>query len=298
MSEEDKNRVHDESDEESTPADLETNEVDEEATVSTGVNPPEDSRTEPVPESAGTEDLTVENLALLESNNATELSVEEEEAESEDNPLSSSSSSSASASPSIYEGGPPAPPPNPNPFYTTTPLPPLLHTCREARSIALKHYSLFFPNPIFHPARIFYNPLLDTLYFPTWAFPRSIRSWEKTLSPAVKSTIRRVAIDNLMWFSYWDKGSINCTFQIDQFKNVKELVLVARNPGKACACCMEFGVEEGIVGFMEEEATTTYLTRCVKKVKKKFVRIKERDEEWNVPGLVRCVRLMRDGVLV
>lgn len=108
-----------------------------------------------------------------------------------------------------------------------------------------------------------------------------------------------MAIDNLMWFSDWDEGSLNCTFQIDQFKNLEEVVLVSRGKGNECGCCMEFdGPEDGVVGFEEIEVKgKQYEERCLEGCRVKLGIIGERDPRWNMPR-VRFAKLLRDEVLV
>ena len=211
--------------------------------------------------------------------------------EDSDSDSDSDSSSSAPSNPPSSEGEPI--PPNTSAFYTSTPVHPLLHTSREARETALKHYQLSFPH-YDHPPTIYYNPYIDILYFPSWAFPGDTSRFDDSLSPTVKASIRRVAIDNTMWFSSWEDGHINCTFQIDLFQNVEELLLVVRQPGRGCGCCMENSMEVGVVSFEDSKADKYYL-RCENAVRAEFERIKERDPEWNVPGVVRSVFLLRAG---
>ncbi|CAD6504672.1 BgTH12-00178 [Blumeria graminis f. sp. triticale] len=52
-----------------------------------------------------------------------------------------------------------------NSFNSPTAHPTLLSTCRESRIVAQKHYSLAFATST-SPARIYFNPYLDTLYLP------------------------------------------------------------------------------------------------------------------------------------
>ena len=189
---------------------------------------------------------------------------------------------------------------NSAPFYSPTALPVILHINVESRTIALEHYSISFPHDS-HPAQIYYNPAVDILYFPAWCFRYHIDHFEFVTPPEIKNTIRRIAIDNLVWFSGWEDGTINNQIHIDQFKNLEEMLLVTREPDEAgCGCCHEFdGPETGMPEFAEYEDGDgeDYFERAFKDCAKEFEKIKGQDEEWNAPE-VRFVQLKRDGVLV
>jgi len=58
---------------------------------------------------------------------------------------------------------------NPNPFWSSAKLPPLLHTSQGARGVALKKCKPSFPNRD-EPPQIYFNPEIDTLYFPAWCW--------------------------------------------------------------------------------------------------------------------------------
>jgi hypothetical protein len=191
---------------------------------------------------------------------------------------------------------------NSAPFYSPTAIPVILHINKESRIIALENYLLSFPNGA-EPAQIYYNPTVDILYFPAWCFQYDISHFESVTPSSVKDTIRRIAIDNLVWYSGWGDGTINNQIQIDQFKNLEEFLLVTREPdAMGCGCCHEFeGPEEGVPDFKEfgktAEGEKRYFERGVRDVLKEFERIKESDPEWKAPS-VRFVQIMRDGVLV
>jgi 2EXR family len=191
---------------------------------------------------------------------------------------------------------------NSGPFYSPTAIPVILHINRESRVIALENYNLSVPHSS-HPAQIYYNPFVDILYFPAWCFQYDISCFETATRPEIKDTIRRIAIDNLIWFSGWDDGTINNQIQIDGFKNLEELLLVTREPGElGCGCCHEFeGPEKGVpefVGFVDgNEGSKGYFERGISDCLVEFMKIKELDADWNAPE-VRFVQLKRDGVLI
>jgi hypothetical protein len=191
---------------------------------------------------------------------------------------------------------------NSAPFYSPTALPVILRINQESRVIALENYLLSFPNSS-HPAQIYYNPAVDILYFPAWCFQYDIGHFETETPASIKDTIRRIAIDNLVWYSGWEDGTINNQIQIDQFKNLEEFLLVTREPDEmGCGCCHEFhGPERGVPDFMEfderGEGEKRYFERGVRDVVAEFEKITERDPEFKAPE-VRFVQIKRDGVLV
>ncbi|KAH8767921.1 hypothetical protein F5882DRAFT_412961 [Hyaloscypha sp. PMI_1271] len=188
-------------------------------------------------------------------------------------------------------------------FYSPTAIPVILRINRESRAVALENYSLSFPHGS-HPAQIYYNPFVDTLYFPAWCFQYSISHFETATPPEIKDTIHHIAIDNLIWFSGWEDGTINNQIQIDKFKNLEEFLLVTRESDESgCGCCHEFfeGPEKGVPEFAEvedgNEGSKGYFEKGVKDCLVEFGKIKELDAEWNAPE-VRFVQLKRNGVLV
>jgi hypothetical protein len=191
---------------------------------------------------------------------------------------------------------------NSAPFYSPTALPVILRINQESRVIALENYTLSFPNST-HSAQIYHNSSVDILYFPAWCFQYSIGHFERAIPASIKDTICRIAIDNLVWYSGWEDGTINNQIQIDGFRNLAELLLVTREPDEAgCGCCHEFdGPERGVPTFMEfeerDEGEKGYFERGVKDCVAEFERIKEGDAGWKAPE-VRFVQIMRDGVLV
>jgi 2EXR family len=192
---------------------------------------------------------------------------------------------------------------NSAPFYSPTALPVIFHISQESRAIALENYTLSFPNGS-QPAQIYYNSFVDLLYFPAWCFQRHIIHFEDATPPEIKNAIRRIAIENLMWFSGWEDGTINNQIHIDEFKNLEELLLITREPDSfGCGCCHEFdGPEKGVPEFIEFGKTGKtswgpYFENCLRDCEKEFARIQEKDAEWKAPK-VRFVRLMRDGIII
>jgi hypothetical protein len=181
-------------------------------------------------------------------------------------------------------------------FYSPTAPPTLLHISRESRHIALQNYALSFPNGD-HLATIYYNPSIDILYFPAWCDDRgSIRHFERNTSPEARGKIKRLAIDNLVWYSNWADGTINNQVQIGEFRGLEEFLLVRREPDETgCGCCHEFdGPEKGVVSFGgEEKQSERNLNRC----KKVFEAVSQGDKEWKIPSM-RFVHLLRDGNIV
>jgi hypothetical protein len=192
---------------------------------------------------------------------------------------------------------------NSAPFYSPTALP-ILQATHEARVIALEHYILSFPNGE-QPAQIYFNPAVDLLYFPAWCFQYNVTHFETVTLPEIKDTIRRIAIDNLIWYSGWEDGTINNQIHIDVFKNLEEFLLVTREPDESGGgCCHEFeGPEKGIPEFAELEdgsmdaGSKKYFEKGVEECEREFARIRLENPEWKSPK-ARFVRLKRDGVIV
>jgi hypothetical protein len=181
-------------------------------------------------------------------------------------------------------------------FYSPTALPMLLHISRESRHIALQNYALSFPNGD-QPATIYYNPSIDILYFPAWCDDRgSIWYFERNTSPEARGKIKRLAIDNLVWYADWADGTINNQVQIGEFRALEEFLLVRREPDETgCGCCHDFdGPEKGVVSFAEEEKQSE---RSLNRCKKVFEVVSQGDKEWKIPSM-RFVHLLRDGIIV
>ncbi|KAH7321716.1 hypothetical protein BKA65DRAFT_540888 [Rhexocercosporidium sp. MPI-PUGE-AT-0058] len=243
----------------------------------------------------------------------------------------------------------------PGHFYSPTALPSLLRVNSEARSVALAASLPGFPmSSNKEDEYVYYNPEIDILFFPAWCWQHDISGFEERVGKEVKGRIRRVALENLMWMSFWDEGTVNDQITISEFKNVKEFIFATRELTE-CGCCIDFGGPEvGLVEFVEigdededekeatkvaEEGSTPLvgekdansetemnnsndqvsLTREMKglgvegngeEVDKRgkfdytkgymdrlvveFQKIKEADEDWNVPE-ARFVRLKRGG---
>jgi hypothetical protein len=206
---------------------------------------------------------------------------------------------------------------NPNPFFTPTPIPPILHATQESRCIALKHYTPPFPVSPSEPP-IFYNAANDILYFPPWCFQHNISQFERWISCSAKAKIRKIAIENLVWYAYIEDGSINNQIQISEFRGLEEFYLVSRKPDfSGCGCCHDFeGPDRGVLGFEVdprepvgeegegegEEARRrdnrrTFRDNVRDGVEEQFGKIREKDPEWRTPEL-KFVKVMRDGVEV
>jgi hypothetical protein len=206
---------------------------------------------------------------------------------------------------------------NPNPFFTPTPIPPILHATQESRCIGLKHYTPPFPVSSSEPP-IFYNAAIDILYFPPWCFQHNISQFERWISDSAKAKIRKIAIENLVWYAYIEDGSINNQIQISEFKGLEEFYLVSRKPDfSGCGCCHDFeGPDRGVLGFEVdprepvtdgdegegEEARRrdnrrTFRDNVKDGVEEQFGKIRENDPRWQTPEL-KFVKVMRDGVEV
>jgi hypothetical protein len=202
---------------------------------------------------------------------------------------------------------------NPNPFYSPAALPAILHVNQESRTIALEHYRLSFANAR-NPATIYWNPAVDTLYFPIWCWSYNLTSFERATTKEVKDSIQRVAIDNLVWYEHWDEGTINGQIQIKKYGNLEEFYIVTRHfpteefdwtqsevdppPG---AFTPEFDGTQPEVGKVEfvvsDEDADFYVESGRKDVKEAFEAIKKDDPKWKIPKF-KFIQSKRGGVLV
>ncbi|XMA12490.1 hypothetical protein WAI453_005281 [Rhynchosporium graminicola] len=65
--------------------------------------------------------------------------------------------------------------------------------------------------------------------------------------------IRGIALENLMWMSYWPKGTVNRQITISQFKGLKEFIYTIGELTQ-CGSCVEWDKpERGMVEFAEIE---------------------------------------------
>jgi 2EXR family len=216
-----------------------------------------------------------------------------------------------------------------NPFYSPTPLPKsLFNINRESRSVALQAYILSFPNGP-HPPETRWNPAIDMVFLPAWCFHYHVRDFMAATRAEEKGLIQRLAFETLVRNGYNEEGMINFYIQIDEFRNLREVVLVQRLPDfTGCGCCHEFdGPEKGLVGFREvgeenkedgeleegeidenkvaeEEAEVDEEAVEARKrmtmsddAMEVFLAIREQDPGYSIPS-VREVDLMRDGVLI
>jgi hypothetical protein len=184
-------------------------------------------------------------------------------------------------------------------FYSPTALPAVLQTSSESRHIALLNYSLSFRNGD-SPATIYYNSSIDILYFPAWCDDRGgIWHFERNSSPEARGKIKRLAIDNLVWYADWNDGMINNQVTIGEFRGLEEFLLVEREPDETgCGCCHEFdGPEEGVVSFGEKDKQDKHDKRRLYRCKKVYKAATKGDKEWKIPSM-RFVRLLRDGIIV
>lgn len=81
----------------------------------------------------------------------------------------------------------------PSDLYSPTALPVFLKVNQESRDIVLRSSLPSFPTSS-NAQRIYYNPDVDTLYFPAWCFRHNIRIFEDVVSDEVKARIRKVAL--------------------------------------------------------------------------------------------------------
>jgi hypothetical protein len=188
---------------------------------------------------------------------------------------------------------------NTNPFYSPAALPAILHVNQESRTIALEHYRLSFANAR-NPATIYWNPAVDTLYFPIWCWSYNITSFERATTKEVKDSIQRLAIDNLVWYEDWNEGTINCQIQINEYGNLEEFYIVTRQPGPGF-WTPEFDGTEPEVGKIEfvvsNEDADFYAESGRKDVKEAFEAIKKEDPKWKIPKF-KFIQSKRDSVLV
>jgi hypothetical protein len=188
---------------------------------------------------------------------------------------------------------------NPNPFYSPAALPVILHVNRESRMIALEHYQLSFANAG-NPATIYWNPTVDTLYFPIWCWSYNLTNFERATTKEVRDSIQRLAIDNLVWYAHWDEGTINCQIQIKKYGNLEEFYIVTResDPGPWTP---EFDGRHPEVGKVEfvvsDEGADFYAESGPKDVKEAFEAIKKENPKWKTPKF-KFIQSKRDGVLV
>lgn len=132
--------------------------------------------------------------------------IEEEEESSED-----SRDDDEDSSPVLDDGAEDPPSPfltKPGYFYSPSPLPSLLRVNAEARSIALAASLPSFPVRMVEGAEsvdgdesvkavkqdVFYNPEIDTLYFPAWCWPNDVLGFEVLVGERVKGAVRRIAV--------------------------------------------------------------------------------------------------------
>lgn len=194
---------------------------------------------------------------------------------------------------------------NTAPFYSPTAIPVLLQAVnKESRAVALEHYTLSFPNikstpP--HPARIWFCPDLDVLYFPSWCFGMSLDHFEQGVPDSEKAKIKRLARDNLVWWApEWRDGTINNEITVSQISGLEELVYVQRDTTHmGCACCAEYeGPEKGVVGLTWDVVVNKWNLRCKKEAEEALEVIGktklENGEPWSWPKISFAV-LMRDG---
>lgn len=213
-----------------------------------------------------------------------------------------------------------------NPFYSPTALPrSLFNINRESRSIAQSIYIFSFANGA-HPAKIRWNPAIDTIFLPAWCFQYRVNDFMDASTEEEKSLIQKLAFETLVWYGDNYEGCINHYIQIDEFRNLREVMLVQRLPDHTgCGCCHEFdGPEEGVAGFKEieeiedddededegddaevsegagaavevekQQKRRTMSEDCVEE----FLAIHKRDPKWRIPS-VREVDLTRNGVII
>jgi hypothetical protein len=185
------------------------------------------------------------------------------------------------------------------PFYSPTTNPSLLSVNHESRTIALENYTLSFPNDT-HPAQIYFNPSVDTLFFPAWCWLAIDTAFGSTLQEEIKDKVRRVAIEELVWCDHWGGGVEDEVLEICEFKNLEEVVLVVREPGFPCICFPLFvdGPERGELEFVRiERAESGYYEKAMQSVRNYFESIIQGDPERKIPEL-KVMRAKRDGVLV
>ncbi len=200
---------------------------------------------------------------------------------------------------------------NASPYYSPSPVPAILHACHESRVVGLKFFKFAFGNGVGAKdengvkkaeARIWFNALADTLYFPSWCWQNGIEPWEAGVGIHGRQQVQSVALDCTMWYSpdlEDEPGSLNGRhIQVDSYGDLGELVWVER-AGEKCGCCMEWdGEETGEVRFEaigEEERRRKFWVKVEMDTREVFEDIRKRNGRWRVPEL-RFVKLLRDGV--
>ena len=185
------------------------------------------------------------------------------------------------------------------PFYSPTTNPSLLSVNHESRTIILENYILSFPNGT-HPAQIYFNPSVDTLFFPAWCWLAIDTPFGSALLEETKGKVRRVAIEELVWCDHWSGEIEDEVLEICELKNLEEVILVVRDPGFPCICFPLFvdGPERGELEFVRiEEAESGHYEKAMKSVRDYFESITRCDPERKIPEL-KVMRAKRDGVLV
>ncbi|CZT46281.1 uncharacterized protein RSE6_06690 [Rhynchosporium secalis] len=105
----------------------------------------------------------------------------------------------------------------------------------------LRPMQFYSPSPL--PSRlsqdVYYKPEIDTLFFPAWCWSSDILGFEERVGAEVMGRIRGIALENLMWMSYWPKGTVNRQITISQFKGLKEFIYTIGDLTQ-CGCCVEW----------------------------------------------------------
>lgn len=185
-----------------------------------------------------------------------------------------------------------------NEYYTPTSSPPLLSTCQESRAIALQHYHLSFPSES-HPAKIYFNPSLDTIFYPSWLW-RDEDIWP-SLTEETKNSILHLATEPLEWVSSGsiDAGDIN-GFPISEYMNLKSYYHIIRDCPASCWCSMgDLKPEKGVITFANVEVLGEDAEEpdsIQNEVIRQFRNIKERYPRWSVPLYLQG-KMKRDGEL-
>jgi hypothetical protein len=136
-------------------------------------------------------------------------------------------------------------------FYSPTPLPEVLSINHEARTLALESYISSFANGS-QSAYIIWNPAIDTIFLPAWCFEYNVENFMAGTSAHEKALIQKLAFETLVRYGSED-GMINLYIHIDEFRNLKEILLVQREPDSTgCGCCHDFdGPEDGVASFRD-----------------------------------------------
>jgi hypothetical protein len=106
--------------------------------------------------------------------------------------------------------------------------PALVYVCREAREEALKSSKFYFGSELY-PARIFFNPAIDTLYL-----PRDI--WNPDTNGIITQLRRDHGTDNIrylagdleVWMDHFNSLFLS---DLSHFNNLKDIVMVADEEG-------------------------------------------------------------------